>query len=128
VEAARTGAVLTACAAGAIARPTAARPATTGSVAVGRPFRKTFMTGINCSFRARQDLARKAHQVVRTGPIEGDIRFSAALSASPRTGQLHAASDGDPAEAAAGAVRLALLPDDVPSGDFFSWDGTQVPW
>jgi len=39
-----------------------------------------------------------------------------------------AASDGDPAEAAAGAVRLALLPDDGPSGGFFSWDGTPVPW
>jgi NAD(P)-dependent dehydrogenase (short-subunit alcohol dehydrogenase family) len=39
-----------------------------------------------------------------------------------------AASDGDPAEAAAGAVRLALLPDDGPSGKFFSWDGTPVPW
>jgi NAD(P)-dependent dehydrogenase (short-subunit alcohol dehydrogenase family) len=39
-----------------------------------------------------------------------------------------AASDGDPAEAAAGAVQLALLPDDGPSGEFFSWDGTPVPW
>jgi NAD(P)-dependent dehydrogenase (short-subunit alcohol dehydrogenase family) len=39
-----------------------------------------------------------------------------------------AASDGDPAEAAAGAVRLALLPDDGPSGEFFSWEGTPVPW
>ncbi|WP_329244352.1 SDR family oxidoreductase [Actinoallomurus sp. NBC_01490] len=39
-----------------------------------------------------------------------------------------AASDGDPAEAAAGAVRLALLPEDGPSGEFFSWDGTSVPW
>jgi NAD(P)-dependent dehydrogenase (short-subunit alcohol dehydrogenase family) len=29
---------------------------------------------------------------------------------------------------AAGAVRLALLPDDGPSGEFFSWDGTPVPW
>ncbi|MGN6444729.1 SDR family NAD(P)-dependent oxidoreductase [Amnibacterium sp.] len=35
---------------------------------------------------------------------------------------------GDPAEAAAGAVRLALLPDDGPTGGFFSWDGTPVPW
>jgi len=41
---------------------------------------------------------------------------------------LAAASSGDPAEAAAGAVRLALLPDDGPSGGFFSWDGTPVPW
>jgi NAD(P)-dependent dehydrogenase (short-subunit alcohol dehydrogenase family) len=39
-----------------------------------------------------------------------------------------AASGGDPAEGAAGAVRLALLPDDGPTGGFFSWDGTPVPW
>jgi NAD(P)-dependent dehydrogenase (short-subunit alcohol dehydrogenase family) len=39
-----------------------------------------------------------------------------------------AASGGDPAEAAAGAVRLALLPDDGPTGGFFSWDGSQAPW
>jgi len=39
-----------------------------------------------------------------------------------------AASDGDPAEAAAGAVRLALLPEDGPTGQFISWDGTPVPW
>ena len=39
-----------------------------------------------------------------------------------------AASGGDPAEAAAGAVRLALLPDDGPSGEFINWDGTPVPW
>jgi NAD(P)-dependent dehydrogenase (short-subunit alcohol dehydrogenase family) len=39
-----------------------------------------------------------------------------------------AASAGDPAEGAAGAVRLALLPDDGPSGEFISWDGTPVPW
>jgi NAD(P)-dependent dehydrogenase (short-subunit alcohol dehydrogenase family) len=39
-----------------------------------------------------------------------------------------AASGGDPAEAAAGAVRLALLPDDGPTGGFFSRDGTAVPW
>jgi NAD(P)-dependent dehydrogenase (short-subunit alcohol dehydrogenase family) len=39
-----------------------------------------------------------------------------------------ATSGGDPAEAAAGAVRLALLPDDGPTGEFLSWDGTPVPW
>ncbi|NSC19946.1 SDR family oxidoreductase [Streptomyces albus subsp. chlorinus] len=41
---------------------------------------------------------------------------------------LAAEAGGDPAEAARGAVRLALLPDDGPSGSFFSWDGTSVPW
>ncbi|MFD1722358.1 SDR family NAD(P)-dependent oxidoreductase [Amnibacterium endophyticum] len=35
---------------------------------------------------------------------------------------------GDPAEAATGAVRLALLPDDAPSGALWSWDGTRAPW
>jgi NAD(P)-dependent dehydrogenase (short-subunit alcohol dehydrogenase family) len=39
-----------------------------------------------------------------------------------------AASDGDPAEAAIGAVNLALLPDDGPTGTFVSWDGTPVAW
>ncbi|MFF1571304.1 SDR family NAD(P)-dependent oxidoreductase [Leifsonia sp. NPDC058292] len=35
---------------------------------------------------------------------------------------------GDPAEAAQGAVRLALLPDDGPTGRLWSWDGTLAPW
>lgn len=39
-----------------------------------------------------------------------------------------ASSGGGPAEAAARAVRLALLAGDGPSGEFFSWDGTPVPW
>jgi NAD(P)-dependent dehydrogenase (short-subunit alcohol dehydrogenase family) len=39
-----------------------------------------------------------------------------------------ASAGGDPAEAAAGAVRLALLPEDGPTGTFFSWDGSEVPW
>jgi NAD(P)-dependent dehydrogenase (short-subunit alcohol dehydrogenase family) len=38
------------------------------------------------------------------------------------------AAGGDPAEGARGAIRLALLPDDGPSGQLFSWDGTVVPW
>lgn len=39
-----------------------------------------------------------------------------------------AAAGGDPAEAAAAAVRLALLPDTGPTAGFFSWDDTLVPW
>jgi NAD(P)-dependent dehydrogenase (short-subunit alcohol dehydrogenase family) len=41
---------------------------------------------------------------------------------------LAAAAGGDPADAARGAVRLSLLPDEGPTGAFFSWDGTPVPW
>lgn len=39
-----------------------------------------------------------------------------------------AASGGDPGEAAAGAVRLAMLPDDGPTGQAFSRDGSVAPW
>ena len=35
---------------------------------------------------------------------------------------------GDPAEAAAQAVELALLPQDGPTAGFFSWDGTVAAW
>lgn len=41
---------------------------------------------------------------------------------------LAAAAGDDPAEAAQAAARLALLPDDGPTGGFFSWDATPVPW
>ena len=58
------------------------------------------------------------------------IKVNALAPGLRRTGlnAAAAASDGDPAEAAAGAVRLALLPDDGPTGEFISWDGTLVPW
>jgi NAD(P)-dependent dehydrogenase (short-subunit alcohol dehydrogenase family) len=39
-----------------------------------------------------------------------------------------AATGDDPGEAAAAAVRLALLPDDGPTAGFFSWDDTVAPW
>jgi NAD(P)-dependent dehydrogenase (short-subunit alcohol dehydrogenase family) len=38
------------------------------------------------------------------------------------------AGAGDAAEAAEGAVRLALLRGDGPTGGFHSWDGTPAPW
>ena len=54
-----------------------------------------------------------------------------ALAPGLRRTDLNAAAasgGGDPAEAAEAAVRLALLPDDGPTGAFFNWDGTPVPW
>ena len=58
------------------------------------------------------------------------IKVNALAPGLRRTGlnPTAAAGGGDPAEAAAGAVRLALLPDDAPTGEFVSWDGTPVPW
>ncbi|WP_020136584.1 SDR family oxidoreductase [Streptomyces sp. 351MFTsu5.1] len=41
---------------------------------------------------------------------------------------LAAATGNDPAEAAQAATHLSLLPADGPTGGFFSWDGTPVPW
>jgi NAD(P)-dependent dehydrogenase (short-subunit alcohol dehydrogenase family) len=38
-----------------------------------------------------------------------------------------ASAGGDPAEAAAAAVPLALLPEDGPTGYLFSLDGTDAP-
>jgi NAD(P)-dependent dehydrogenase (short-subunit alcohol dehydrogenase family) len=63
--------------------------------------------------------------------LAGDAIKVNALAPGLRRTDLNAtaaASEGDPAEAAAAAVRLALLPDDGPTGEFCSWDGTPVPW
>jgi NAD(P)-dependent dehydrogenase (short-subunit alcohol dehydrogenase family) len=54
-----------------------------------------------------------------------------ALAPGLRSTNLNArasASNGDPAEAAAAVVRLALIDDDGPTGMFFSWDGSVAPW
>jgi NAD(P)-dependent dehydrogenase (short-subunit alcohol dehydrogenase family) len=45
-----------------------------------------------------------------------------------QTNLIDGMTGGDPAEAAEGAVRLALLPDGSPTGALWSWDGTLAPW
>ena len=75
--------------------------------------------------------ALNALTVFYADALAGDgVKVNALAPGLRRTGlnATAAASDGDPAQAAAGAVRLALLPDEGPSGEFFSWDGTPVPW
>jgi NAD(P)-dependent dehydrogenase (short-subunit alcohol dehydrogenase family) len=62
-----------------------------------------------------------AHEGFKVNALAPGVR---ATNLNPRA----AAAGGDPGEAAAGAIRLALLPDDGPSGQLFSWDGTIVPW
>jgi hypothetical protein len=91
----------------------------------------------------QRDRRYRSARIERTG-LKGLFQYrTAGACASPESSIDHglapglrrtdlnaaaAASGGDPAEAAAGAVRLALLPDDGPAGEFFSWDGTPVPW
>ncbi|NYH78802.1 NAD(P)-dependent dehydrogenase (short-subunit alcohol dehydrogenase family) [Actinopolyspora biskrensis] len=75
--------------------------------------------------------ALNALTVLHAQSLSGEGFKVNALAPGLRATELNdrAASDGgDPAEAAEQAVRLALLDDDGPSGEFFSWDGTTVPW
>ncbi|WP_253829074.1 SDR family NAD(P)-dependent oxidoreductase [Prauserella aidingensis] len=63
--------------------------------------------------------------------LSGDGFKVNALAPGIRATELNARAaeaGGDPAEAALAAVRLARLSDDGPTGAFFSWDGTAVPW
>ena len=89
--------------------------ATTGSLAAYRSS-KTALNALTVFYA--QALAAEGFKVNALAPglRKTDLNVTAA------------ASGGDPAEAAAGAVRLALLGDDGPTGEFLSWDGTPVPW
>lgn len=58
-----------------------------------------------------------------------DIKVNALAPGLRRTNLIAGMSvGGEAAEAASGAVRLALLPDDGPTGALWSWDGTLAPW
>jgi NAD(P)-dependent dehydrogenase (short-subunit alcohol dehydrogenase family) len=103
----------------------------------------TWSTGPNPQFdyRAAGSGAAAAYRSSKTAlnaltvfyaqALSGDGVKVNALAPGLRATNLNAraaAAGGDPAEAAAGAVRLALLPDDGPTGQLFSWDGTAAPW
>jgi NAD(P)-dependent dehydrogenase (short-subunit alcohol dehydrogenase family) len=87
-------------------------------------------TGALTAYRSSKT-ALNALTVFYAGALAGEGFKVNALAPGLRRTDLNAraaASEGDPAEAAAGAVRLALLPDDGPTGEFLSWDATPVPW
>jgi hypothetical protein len=66
----------------------------------------------------------------RTTILAANLALVNALAPGLRATNLNpqaAAAGGDPA-AAAGAVRLAVLPDDGPTCQLFSWDGAAAPW
>ena len=87
-------------------------------------------TGSGAAYRSSKT-ALNALTVFYAQALAGDGVKVNALAPGLRATNLNpraAAAGGDPAEAAAGAVRLALLPDDGPTGQVFSWDGTVVPW
>ena len=94
------------------------------------PERQAFSAGTGAAYRSSKT-ALNALTVFYAQALAGEgFRVNALAPGLRRTdlNERAAASDGDPAEAAAGAVQLALLPDDGPTGGFFSWDGTPAPW
>jgi NAD(P)-dependent dehydrogenase (short-subunit alcohol dehydrogenase family) len=87
-------------------------------------------TGSGAAYRSSKT-ALNALTVFYAQALAGDGVKVNALAPGVRATNLNpraATAGGDPAEAAAGAIRLALLPDDGPSGQLFSWDGSIVPW
>jgi NAD(P)-dependent dehydrogenase (short-subunit alcohol dehydrogenase family) len=90
----------------------------------------TFGSGDGAAYRSSK-AALNALTVFYALALAADGVKVNALAPGLRATELNsfaAARGGDPAEAAAGAVRLALLGDDGPTGGFFSWDGDPVPW
>lgn len=87
-------------------------------------------TGSGAAYRSSKT-ALNALTVFYAQALAGDGVKVNALAPGVRATNLNpraATVGGDPAEAAAGAVRLGLLPDDGPTGQLFSWDATVVPW
>ncbi|WP_166983167.1 SDR family NAD(P)-dependent oxidoreductase [Paramicrobacterium fandaimingii] len=61
--------------------------------------------------------------------LGADVKVNALAPGRRQTNLVAGATGGgDPAEAATGVLRLALLPDNGPTGALWSWDGTLVPW
>lgn len=87
-------------------------------------------TGSGAAYRSSKT-AVNALTVFYAQALAGDGVKVNALTPGLRATNLNpraATAGGDPAEAAAGVVRLAVLPDDGPTGQLFSWDGTVAPW
>lgn len=73
--------------------------------------------------------AVNAVTVLTAQALGDDVKVNALAPGLRRTNLVAGMSaGGDADEAAAGAVRLAFLRDDGPTGALWSWDGTRVPW
>ena len=85
--------------------------------------------GAYASYRASKT-ALNALTVLYAQSLAGDgIKVNSLAPGLRRTGlNAAAANGGDPSEAAAAAVRLALSPDETVTGTFINWDDTALPW
>ncbi|SDR09171.1 SDR family oxidoreductase [Actinopolyspora saharensis] len=104
----------------------------TGSLTWSTDINPQFATGGGGAAAYRSSKAAlNALTVLHAQSLAGEGFKVNALAPGLRATELNARAardGGDPGEAAEQAVRLALLDDDGPSGQFFSWDGTSVPW
>ncbi|MCB5908929.1 SDR family oxidoreductase [Streptomyces pinistramenti] len=102
----------------------------TGSLAWSTGPDALFSTGGGAAYRSSKTALNALTVCYAQALAEDGFKVNALAPGLRKTGlnARAAASEGDPAQAAAGAVRLALLPDDGPNGAFLSWDGTTVPW
>lgn len=94
------------------------------------PAAGTIQPGALAAYRSSKTALNELTVIYAQALAADGIKVNAMAPGLRRTdvNPIAATSEGDPAEAAAGAVRLALLPDDAPTGQFVSWDGTPVPW
>jgi NAD(P)-dependent dehydrogenase (short-subunit alcohol dehydrogenase family) len=94
------------------------------------PAAGTIQPGALAAYRSSKTALNEVTVIYAQALAADGIKVNAMAPGLRRTdlNPIAATSEGDPAEAAAGAVRLALLPDDAPTGQFVSWDGTPVPW
>jgi NAD(P)-dependent dehydrogenase (short-subunit alcohol dehydrogenase family) len=102
----------------------------TGSLTWSSGPEPRFPAGGGAAYRSSKAALNAVTVFYAQALADGGFKVNALAPGLRRTGlnARAAASDGDPAEAAAGAVALALLPDDGPTGEFRSWDLTSVPW
>jgi NAD(P)-dependent dehydrogenase (short-subunit alcohol dehydrogenase family) len=94
------------------------------------PAAGTIQPGALAAYRSSKTALNELTVIYAQALAADGIKVNAMAPGLRRTdlNPIAATSEGDPAEAAAGAARLALLPDDAPTGQFVSWDGTPVPW
>ncbi|MEV6423948.1 SDR family NAD(P)-dependent oxidoreductase [Streptomyces sp. NPDC051662] len=89
--------------------------------------------GVFASYRSSKAALNALTVLYAQSLAEDGIKVNAFAPGLRRTGlnattATTAADGGDPAEAAAAVVRLALIGDDGPTGTFVNWDGAPVPW
>jgi NAD(P)-dependent dehydrogenase (short-subunit alcohol dehydrogenase family) len=102
----------------------------TGSLAWSVGEQQRFPTSAMAAYRSSKTALNELTALYAVELDRAGFKINALAPGLRRTDltERAAQADGDPAEAAEGAVRLALLDDDGPTGGFFSWDGSPAPW